>query len=182
MFNKIGYPPKHKYIWVDTAYTHEDSLGFQEAMWVGITAIPSRMWGINVVFREGGMLYRNVPPHAVAFRPDPWADWSPRQSQMWDCYSQQFSTLENDHLSGLRVSVITEGEVYEGKYLFSTAHYGDGWSECPEQDKEFLWCELDNGRLTIQPTNRVVFIDKSFIVNKNPLPRLKLSDRIYSVE
>jgi hypothetical protein len=56
----------------------------------------------------------------------------------------------------------------------------DGWSDAPEQDKEFIFLQLDYGRLTIQPTNRVTFIDRSFITDT--LPKLKLQTEIYSCE
>jgi hypothetical protein len=47
-------------------------------------------------------------------------------------------------------------------------------------DKEFIFIKLDNGRLTIQPTNKVLFIDSSFITPM--IPKLKLQEQIYSCE
>jgi hypothetical protein len=75
----------------------------------------------------------------------------------------------------LKTDVITHGQ-----YLFSTAHMHDGWSDSPDQDKEFIFVKLNNGRLTIQPTNRVRFIDHSFTTNE--LPKLKLQETIYTCE
>jgi hypothetical protein len=154
-------------------------------MWVGLTSIPTRTWGISVLLRDGGMLYRNLPPHAIyfydpekKFRPQ---KWTIHQAQLWDCYSYHFTLLRNDHLClGLRAKV--GDDVLSGEYLFSAAHLLDGYSDSPDQDKEFIFCKLDNGRLTIQPTNRVSFEDKSFIQPNFPLPRLKLSETIYSCE
>ena len=57
MNTKIGALPTHRYIWIDSEYTHEKPVGPVEAMWVGLTSIPSRAWGINVILREGGALY-----------------------------------------------------------------------------------------------------------------------------
>jgi hypothetical protein len=71
--------------------------------------------------------------------------------------------------------------ILSGEYLFNVTHVNDGWSDTPEQDKDFYFIKLDNGRLTIQPTNRITFRDASFIVNDN-LPRLKLHDTVYSCE
>jgi hypothetical protein len=67
-----------------------------------------------------------------------------------------------------------------GEYLFSVTHLHDGWSNSPDQDKEFIFTKLDNGRLTIQPTNRVTFIDDSFTTPI--LSKLKLQEEIYSCE
>lgn len=54
IFSKIGQLPRHLYCWVDSRFTHEEPIGFVEAMWVGLTSIPGRAWGINVLLRDGG--------------------------------------------------------------------------------------------------------------------------------
>ena len=179
-YTKIGALQTHRYIWVDSNYTHEEPCGLVEAMWVGLTAIPGRAWGINVILRDGGALYRNIPPHAVSFTAGPGQEWIISEAQLWDCYSYHFSVLQNPIMRGMQVSVRIEDKVLHGEYLFSTAHLHDGWSDAPEQDKEFIFVKLNNGRLTIQPTNRVRFIDHSFVTEE--LPRLKLQETVYSCE
>jgi hypothetical protein len=179
MNTKIGALPTHRYIYIDSQYTHEKPIGPVEAMWIGITAIPSRAWGINVILREGGALYRNIPPHAVRFTKQ--ADtWSIQDSQLWDCYSYNFSILQNPILQGLPVTAKIKDNLYKGKYLFSATHLNDGWSDSPDQDKEFIFIQLNNGRLTIQPTNRVTFQDHSYTIPT--IHKLKLQDTIYSCE
>ena len=180
-YTKIGALPSHRYIYIDSKYTHEDPIGFVEAMWVGITSIPARAWGINVILRDGGALYRNIPPHAVSFnKKNPIGAWCLQQSQLWNCYSYDFTILQNPILQGLGVSAKINESVLMGEYLFSVTHLHDGWSNSPDQDKEFIFTKLDNGRLTIQPTNRVTFIDDSFIIPI--LSKLKLQEEIYSCE
>jgi hypothetical protein len=150
-------------------------------MWVGLTAIPGRAWGINVILRDGGALYRNIPPHAVSFTAGPGQEWNIDDAQLWDCYSYHFSILQNPIMHGMEVSVMLKsGVVSHGEYLFSTAHLHDGWSDSPDQDKEFIFVKLECGRLTIQPTNRVRFIDRSFTTEA--LPRLKVQETVYSCE
>jgi hypothetical protein len=178
-YTKIGALPTHRYIWVDSEYTHEEPCGLVEAMWVGLTAIPGRAWGINVILRDGGALYRNIPPHAVAFSEDA-APWCIRAAQLWDCYSYDFTVLQSPILRGLEVIVVWEDKVLYGEYMFSVTHMHDGWSDSPDQDKEFIFVKLLNGRLTIQPTNRVRFIDRSYTTGA--LPKLKLQTEIYSCE
>jgi hypothetical protein len=68
-----------------------------------------------------------------------------------------------------------------GDYLFTVAPLNDGFSESPDQAKEFCFIRLDNGRLTIQPTNRVVFEDRSFTTGE-PVPKLKLQTETWSCE
>jgi hypothetical protein len=178
-YTKIGALPTHRYIWVHSYYTHEEPVGLVEAMWVGLTSIPGRAWGINIILRDGGALYRNIPPHAVAFRKDV-DDWEISQAQLWDCYSYDFTVLQNPIMRGMEVTVKVEDLILHGEYLFSVTHLHDGWSDSPDQDKEFIFVKLNNGRLTIQPTNRVRFIDHSFTTNE--LPKLKLQETIYTCE
>jgi hypothetical protein len=180
MNTKIGALPTHRYIWIDSEYTHENPVGPVEAMWVGITSIPSRAWGISVILREGGALYRNLPPNAVRFKEEAKKNWRTQESQLWDCYSYNFTILQNPILRGMPVVARVKNKNYKGTYLFSTAHLNDGWSDSPEQDKEFIFIELTNGRLTIQPTNRVTFQDSSYTLPT--IPRLKLQETIYSCE
>ena len=179
-YTKIGALQTHRYIWVDSQYTHEEPVGLVEAMWVGLTSIPGRAWGINVILRNGGALYRNLPPNGVSFTVDPGQEWEINHAQLWDCYSYHFSVLQNPIMRGMQMSVRVEDKVLHGEYLFSTAHLHDGWSDAPEQDKEFIFVKLNNGRLTIQPTNRVRFIDHSFVTEE--LPKLKLQETVYSCE
>ena len=181
IYSKIGALPTHRYIWVDSEYTHEKPEGLVEAMWVGLTSIPGRSWGINVILRDGGALYRNIPPHAVAFCNSSLINWNISDAQLWDCYSYNFSLLQNPIMRGMEVSAkISKETILHGEYLFSATHLHDGWSDSPDQDKEFIFIKLDNGRLTIQPTNKVLFIDGSFITPT--MPKLKLQEQIYSCE
>ena len=180
IFSKIAPLPTHRYVLVDSSFTHKTPCGLVEGMWVGVTSIPSRAWGINVILRDGGALYRNLPPHSIGFHSEDFG-WTIQQAQLWDCYSYHFTIVQSPILRGLRMRAKVKGELLTGEYLFHVTHVDDGWSDSPDQDKEFYFIKLDNGRLTIQPTNRISFIDASFIVN-DKLPELKLSDTIYSCE
>jgi hypothetical protein len=180
IFSKIAPLPTHRYVLVDSNFTHKTPRGFVEAMWVGVTSIPGRAWGINIILRDGGALYRNLPPHSIGFHSEDFG-WTIQQAQLWDCYSYHFTIVQSPILRGLRMRAKVKGELLTGEYLFHVTHVDDGWSDSPDQDKEFYFIKLDNGRLTIQPTNRIAFIDDSFIVN-DKLPELKLSDTIYSCE
>lgn len=87
MNNKTSSIPELKVVWVDTRFTHEEPIGFQEALWVQTTATPDRAWGITVVFRKGGMMYRNLPPHAIAFdMTNHETCWFIDNAQLWNCY------------------------------------------------------------------------------------------------
>jgi hypothetical protein len=63
------------------------------------------------------------------------------------------------------------------------APIGDGFSAVPEQAKEFHFLHLENGRLTIQPTNRIVYEERSFTTGPLAFPRgLARQTEVYSCE
>lgn len=158
----IGPLPRHLYVYVDTTFTHRGKPRprFQPAVWFGLTSAPGRAWGCTIML-ESGAVYRSLPPHAIAFSVRPGWPWTLQKSQTWDCYGTDFSVVEYPYLAGLRCLAKTGTTTSEGRYLFSVAPVGDGFSAQPEQAKEFHFIEV-LGRLSIQPTDRVVYEDKSF--------------------
>ena len=182
----VGLLPRHLYVYVDTIFTHRENQNprYQAAVWFGLTSIPGRVFGCTLML-ETGAVYRSLPPHALAFVPvleD--AEWDAQDAQTWDCYSTEFSSIEYPYLSGLRCLAKAGKNELEGQHLFSVAPIGDGFSAVPEQAKEFHFIHLDNGRLTIQPTNRIVYEERSFTtVRPLAFPHgLKRQTETYSCE
>jgi len=181
IFSKIGSLPFQIYVWVDSSFIYKKPQGWVEGMIIGLTSIPGRSWGFNIILQQGGALYRQIPPHAISFTPSPELKWSLEKSCLWNCYSYDFTVLYNPILEGIKMTTKIESSIYSGKYLWSATFLNDGWSRTPEQDKEFFFIQLDNGRLTIQPTNRITFQDPSFTDNTF-IPDLKLNEIIFSVK
>lgn len=184
----VGSLVTHRYIWVDTTFTHavDQTPRFQPAVWFGLVSMPGRMWGCTVML-ESGAVYRALPPMAVAFIPVPpdYEDWhtSPEEAQTWDCYGTDFTVIEYAYLAGLRCLAKTDTIVQPGRHLFSVAPVGDGFSAVPEQAKEFHFIHLDSGRLTIQPTNRILYQDASFTIAPASFPvGMKSQTDIYRCE
>jgi hypothetical protein len=139
------------------------------------------MWGCTIML-ECGAVYRAVPPHALAFQENPNPLWGDANAQTWDCYGRDFSTIEYTYLRGLTVdSKDIDGCEHRGEYLFTAAPIDDGFSRYPEQAKEFMFIRTDGGRLTIQPTDMVLFHDASFATPAWPTD-LKTTTEIYSCE
>lgn len=160
----VGNIPRHLYVYVDSAFTHREPQGFLPAVWFGLVAFTGRAWGCTVMLQSGAV-YRNLPPHAIAFREDPEHEWRVSDAQTWDCYGRGFEAIEYEFLAGMRVKARTASLDLRGEYLFTVAPVGDAYSAYPDQAKEFMFIQLQNGRLTIQPTDRVVFEDLSFTEN-----------------
>ena len=178
-YSQSGQLPHHQYCLVDARFISSGT-GFIPCVWFGLVSIPGRMWGCTIML-ECGAVYRAVPPHALAFDPEPESSWRCNESQRWDCYGTQFSTIEYTYLRGMEVDVKAGAINYQGEYLFTAVPIDDGFSRHPEQAKEFCFIKLNNGRLTIQPTDKVLFCDRSFVSPKWPTD-LKTTTEIYSCE
>ena len=182
VFSLVGQLPKHKYVYVDTTHTHKEPIGYIPALWYGLVSYPGRAWGLTVML-ESGAVYRNLPPHAIAFSDSPEEPWSVQDAETWDCYGRDFTTIEYDYLSGLDVLVRANKKEYAGEYLFTVAPIGDGFSAAPEQSKEFSFIKLDNDRLTIQPTNHIIFRERSFTTKEMAFPAtLKRQTDVWTCE
>ncbi len=182
MYTFAGELPRHQYVWVDSRFTHIKPQGFIPAVWFAITSTPARMWGCSVML-ESGAIYRGLPLHALASRERPVDGWGPRASQEWGCYGWQFSTIAYTYLCGLPLVAQCGNRKFQGEYVFTAAPFNDGFSDEPEQSKEFVFAALDNGRFTSQPTNRVVFSERSFTSEAIKFPSgLKRARHKYSVE
>jgi len=178
LYTASGSLPKHIYVSVEGSF-----IGSSEncdAVWFGLHSHVGRVWGCTVLL-ENGAVYRNLPPHALFWGKSP-QPWSLKQSQLWDCYSPQFSTHAYTYLEGLSAKAKVMGSDISCKYLFTAIPLGDGFTEEPTQDKEFMFLRTDHGRLTIQPTNRVKFIDASFTETDTEWPRLEVQSLTYSCE
>jgi len=177
-----GALPRHLYVWVDRMFIRPPglSVGFERAVWFGLGAMPGRAWGCHVML-ECGAVYRSLPPHAIAFHPEA-KPWGIQRSQLWDCYGVEFATLIYPYLDGLdcRVRFHDQSEMH-GSYLFTVVPIGDAFSARPEQAKEFTFIELENGRLTIQPTDRVLFTEASF-TEYGGWPILRRQNEVYYSE
>lgn len=157
-----GPLPRHIYCHVDVSFVRTSGTGVEPCVWFGLVSHPGRAWGCHVML-ECGAVYRAVPLHALASRPDA-AEWTVADAQHWDCYGYGWAGVIYPFLDGLRCEAKcgSPSVAHAGDYLFTAAPIGDGFSADPEQAKEFVFVELDNGRYTAQPTNRVLFKDKSF--------------------
>ncbi len=184
MYDLVGQLPHHQYVFVDTAFTHRTpETPSLPAIWFGLVSYPGRAWGCTVLL-ENGAVYRNLPLHALAHTPKGLSlRWRPQDAQHWDAYGTKFSTLCYDTLRGLECRAKTDDVGRDGVYVCTLAPIGDAYSAVPAQSKELVLVALENGRYTLQPTDRVVFCDRSFTTGRLEFPRgLKRQDETYSAE
>lgn len=180
LFTGSGSLPKHIYCWVDSSFVRKNAPKgvFEPCVWFALHSKPGEAWGCHVML-ECGAVWRGVPPHALAFSRIATDKWLLADAQVWDCYGDQFSIEEYKYLQAQRVEVRGTGDF--GRYLFTVIPMNDGFTNHPSQSKEFMFVELDNGRLTILPTNKLRFHDESFTAGDWPKD-LKLNNTIWRVE
>ena len=128
---------------------------------------------------ECGAVYRGVPPHALAFSENPERTWNLIDSQMWDCYGDQFSVICYNYLNTQQTEIRSSGLF--GMYLFTAVPMNDAYSLHPSQSKEFMFIQLNNDRLSIMPTNGLRFHDKSYTEGDWPT-NIKLNTDVWRVE
>lgn len=156
-----GNLPQHVYCFVESRFVRSgEPSGFERCVWFGLRAFAGRAWGAHVML-ECGAIVRDLPLHALAQHADA-APWTPANAQHWDCYGEQFSVVRYTYLQGLEAHVRCDNEEHLGVYLFTVCPMHDAYSAEPEQSKEFKFVALGNGRFTAQPTNRILFIERSF--------------------
>lgn len=178
----IGEIPKHKYVYVKPQFLTGTDGPLVPAVWFGLVCFPGRAWGLTVLL-ECGAVYRNLPPHAISFCLSGTPEKFASDCQLWDCYGYDFTCLEYSYLSGLVCRVKMKNTDLRGRYLFSVAPVGDGFSENPAQAKEFYFIECNDGSLVIAPNNYCMFTEKSFTNNKLEFPvGIVRQETIYTVE
>lgn len=173
LYTGSGNLPNHIYCYVRTSFIRSNSnITYEPCIWFGLSSKPGHAWGCHILL-ECGAVYRNIPPHAITFTDNPkLLDWSITDAQLWDCYGLQFSTIRYDYLADLKAQT----KLYSGRYLFTAIPIADSFTQEPTQSKEFKFIMLDNGNLTIQPTDKVLFTDASFTDNSKFPTNLKISN------
>jgi hypothetical protein len=171
--------PHHLYVWVDSAFIRKDGKGFEPAVWFALRSTPNRAWGLHIVL-ECGAVYRNVPPHAIAFSACPSPVWTLPKAQVWDCYGTDFDVIRYDYLADLEARY--DGTDNRATCLFTACPHSDGFSAAPEQSKEFMFLKTEGDRLLIRPTNMLLFEERSFTEYTGWPTDIKTSTQVWNCE
>jgi hypothetical protein len=125
-------------------------------------------------------VYRNVPPHALAFSNQPDHNWPINKAQVWDCYGRDFTVIKYDYLADLQAQYDYKDD--KAQYLFTACPEGDGFSEAPEQSKEFMFMRTTGDRLLIRPTNMLLFKERSFTEDTGWPTDIRTSSQVWECE
>ena len=170
--------PYHIYGYVDRQFlTNFKDSGAEPAVWFGLLTPANRALGLTVML-ECGAVYRGLPPHAWMFSPDA-PEVGLEECQAWDCFGGAAQLIEYQYLRELPVKLLENDK--RGSYLFTLEWAEDGFSRYPGQTKCFHALELDEGTLTFQPNNHLLWHESSFTRPQVPT-WLRRSPVVYGVE
>lgn len=186
LYTGSGSLPAHIYCRVESRYVrwrasdNQIPLQTEHCVWFGLKSYPGRAWGCHVMLEDGAIV-RDLPLNALCHTGDP-PPWTIEECQHWDCYGASFSVLSYTYLHGLEARVKCARYEHLGEYLFTACPLLDGFSAEPEQSKEFMFFALANGRYSVQPTNRALFIDRSFTIDQGWPTNVLRQHEVYSCE
>ena len=140
-------------------------------------------------FLENGVNWTRRPIHAFAWNKK--AEVLPLTEHIyWDCFSDYIDVKVRERLGGLKADLISvTGVKRQGLYLFTIdwSHQDKnmvdtGFSETPEHKCGHVF-KMDNGNYFIYPNNRIIWMDRSWTLNRiESNPGYKIDMNIYSVE
>ena len=180
--HEISIPPLKVWVKKEFLRDHESGHGEWElGVMVSARAIPGNAMLFQVLL-ENGALRDKLPIHSFVWCTKRWEEHCKDNEppfhylQLWNCFSANFSAVEINYLSGLRVdTVLKDRSVASGRYLWSFQWGSDMTHQvdltlavCPTEHKSGHFIMLDNGMFAIQPNNRLRFYEPSHVTKKFP--------------
>lgn len=180
--------PAHFYAHVRREYLRnlEDGHGeYEEAAVFGVRSVPNRALGFHVHLKSGGVFW-NLPVSALCARPHP--EHLPLWTlEAWDAFGYELAVTRFEYLRERGCQVRTgstkamgwRGGTYAGVTI---DWHSDGYSDTPDQQKCAHLIALNCGCYTLQPNNRVLWCDGSFVEMSDEPPAYRANTYVFSSE
>ena len=186
----IPIPTIECYIRGNFLRNQEDSFDKKFPCYIfGMSSIPAQAPLFHFIMEDGGLWWR-MPIHAFAWKED-----APQQELdelvLWDSFSYHVTATCFPLLKNKTCKFISRRRTtYKGRYLFtldwaSSSDMGDtdfGLSEFPSQHKCGHVIAMDNGNFAIQPNNRLIIEDPSFVVKEDLVINRKYNTTLWTAE
>lgn len=152
---------------IEHLYQHDGRPGFQDVIVFGAQSVAGRALTFHVMTDEGAVRSR-VPVHMLGWKED--APKKPLDHlQLWDCFGHEVTVTPYDYLLQSRVkSIFKDGTSEWGNYLMTFDWHSNPYSDEPTQYKAAHLIKLDDGNFTLQPNNRLMWRDMSFVTRPFP--------------
>jgi len=182
MEHNVSIPHFYAKIKLEHFYQHDSRDGLQDVIVFGAQSVSGKALTFHVMTEEGAVRSR-VPVHMLAWK-ELTEEFPLDYLQLWDCFGYNISTTVYDYLSQSRVKVVfKDGNIRWGNYMMTFDWYNNAFSEEPTQYKAAHLIKLDNGQFALQPNNRLIWKDMSFITKPFPeKPDWKVDDKDWICE
>ena len=173
--HECSVPPLHCLVRKEFMTNNPKDAGrYEKCVVVSVRAIAGSA-ALFQVLLENGALRDKLPIHALhEFEHEHEHEF--HHLQLWNCFSANFSIVEINYLSGLRVDVLLKtGEWVSGIYMW-TMQWGPDYTNGadlslaihPSEHKSSHFIALDNGEYAIQPNNRLRWHEPSHVTKPFP--------------
>jgi hypothetical protein len=175
--------PEHQYAFVRNKFLRNGKPphDMSECIIFGAESMPGYAMGFHIL-REDGVMYAQVPIHALCHRQDAALKEQAGDLQAWDCFGFAMTVAQFDYLSQLR---FTHRSGLQGEYVCTFDFIRNGFSNYPEQHKHLHLLMMDDGNYMLQPNTTLRAEDKSFTTKlfdwKQP-PDIEANEATWSCE
>lgn len=153
---------------------------------VGVRCVKDQVPLFSVLL-ENGVLRDKLPSSALLYydrRPD--KEYRFDELCLWNSFSNTFTVMVMEYLSGAKVTVkMKSGEVVMGSYLFTIDWAKDSITDLAEdatEHKSHHVIVLEDGQIAIQPNNRVLWHEPSFVTKRFNNEPYVVNKRIWNAE
>ena len=178
----ISIPHFYAKMRTEHLYQHDGREGLQDVIIFGAQSNVGQALTFHVMTDDGCVRSR-VPIHMIAWKED-----TPKKAldhlQLWDCFGYEVVVTRYDYLLQSRVKTMFKDKTKEwGNYLMTFDWHSNSYSEEPTQYKAAHLIKLDDGNFTLQPNNRLMWRDMSFITKAFPKkPDWKVDNKQWTCE
>lgn len=185
MFLNASIPHIYCQLRAEYLYNLEDHYGeFIPVAVFGVASIPSRAVMFHAM-TEGGAQIARLPISAFVHRADA-PDLPLEVLELWDAFSYDIAVTAYDYMRGLRCRTLLRDTLWRtGEYVMTLDWAGSNYAEDPGEGghKCAHLLKLDNGCFALQPNNRILWEEPSFITKPiQAPPGYKTNTHVWSVE
>lgn len=163
-------PLRPEKVWLRKEFLFDDQEGhgeFVRALLISAKALYGRALEFEVL-TESGILRDKLPVEAICTKKS-----APRRPtpelQLWNAFSKRMTIIEKPILNRVKVFSKKTGKLEWGSYWFTfdfcldDTIYDLGVAEQPDEHKCLHFIEMDDGNFMLQPNNRCLWTDPSFV-------------------
>lgn len=154
---------------------------FVDALVFAISSIPGRAIGFSLVTEHGAQFSR-LPIQALVHK-EKHTDYPLNLLQPWDAMGYEVVVNEYKYLREMPCKVMFRDKSWHpGRYMFTIDFLDNGFSAEPTQAKCYHMIKLCGGQFSLQPNNRIIWLDSSFVKPLEGRPDYIVNSHVWHCE